>query len=104
MISAFTQFPLPGPMTRAEAREAFSQTASRYRKIKGLIRKYYVLSEDGNTAGGVYLWQSRADAENFYTDEWKHFVGKKYGVEPLVTFFECPVVVDNAAGEIIMDE
>jgi len=103
MITALVQFKLPQPLTREKAREIFSGTAPKYRAIQGLIRKYYVLSQDGGTAGGVYLWNSREDAERLYTDEWKKFILDKYGALPSVTYFESPVVVDNATGEILID-
>jgi hypothetical protein len=83
--------------------EIFSSTTAKYREIHGLIRKYYVLSQDGGTAGGVYLWNSQEDAEHLYTDEWKKFTLDKYGALPSVTYFEIPVIVDNAIGEIVTD-
>ena len=64
------------------------------------MRKCYLLSDDGGTAGGVYLWTSRQAAENVYTDEWRRIVREKYGSEPSVTYFDSPVIVDNVAGEI----
>ena len=103
MITALVQFKLPQPLSREMACEIFSSTAPRYREIHGLIRKYYVLSQDGGTAGGVYLWHSQEDAENLYTDEWKKFILDKYGALPSVTYFESPVIVDNAIGEIVID-
>ena len=103
MITALVQFKLPQPLTREKAREIFSSTAPKYREIQGLIRKYYVLSKDGGTAGGVYLWNSQEDAERLYTDEWRKFIRDKYGAEPSVIYLESPVIVDNAAGEIITD-
>lgn len=101
MITALVQFKLPQRLTREKAREVFSSTAPKYREIPGLIRKYYVLSADGETAGGVYLWNSLADAERLYTEEWKKFIRDKYGADPSVTYFETPVIVDNDSGEII---
>ena len=56
------------------------------------------------TAGGVYAWNSKADAEAMYTDAWRAFVRVKYGTEPTVTYFDCPVVVDNVAQKVIADE
>jgi hypothetical protein len=104
MITALVQFKLPQPVTREEAEEIFSSTAPKYRDVQGLIRKYYILSEDGRIAGGVYLWKSREDAERLYTDEWKRFIVYKYGAEPSVQYFATPVVVDNLTGEIIADD
>jgi len=103
MITALVQIKLPEPMTVDKAQAVFAETAPKYREVKGLIRKYYLLSEDGKTAGGVYLWESRADAEQLYTDDWKAFILQKYGTEPSVTFFASPVIVDNLVGQIIQD-
>jgi hypothetical protein len=103
MVTALVQFKLPQPLTREKAREIFSGTAPKYREVQGLIRKYYLLSKDGGTAGGVYLWNTQEEAESLFTDEWKKFIRDKYGAEPTVTYFESPVVVDNTVGEIITD-
>jgi len=104
MVTALVQFKLPQAVTREKAKEIFSSTAPKYRDFHGLIRKYYLLSEDGKTGGGVYLWRSREDAEQLYTDEWKRFIVEKYGAEPTVHYFATPVVVDNLIGEILTDE
>lgn len=103
MITALVQFKLPEPISREQAREIFSSTAPKYREVHGLIRKYYLISEDGETAGGVYLWKSRADAEQLYNEDWRKFIVAKYGCEPSVVYFTSPVVVDNLVGEIIKD-
>jgi len=104
MITALIQFKLPKPVTRAQAQEIFLSAAPKYRETPGLLRKYYLLSLDGGTGGGVYLWRSREDAERLYTVEWEKFIFDKYGSEPTVTYFESPVIVDNLTGEIIRDE
>ena len=104
MITALVQFKLPEPMSPENAQAVFAETAPKYREVKGLIRKYYLLSEDGATAGGVYLWESREAAEQLYTDDWQAFIMQKYGTMPSVTYFTSPVIVDNLVGQIIMDE
>ena len=104
MITALVQFKLPKPMTTDKAQAVFAETAPKYRKVNGLIRKYYLLSEDGETAGGVYLWQSREAAKQLYTDDWQAFIMQKYGTKPSVTYVASPVIVDNLVGQIIMDD
>jgi hypothetical protein len=104
MITALVQIKHPEPMALDKALAVFAETAPKYTKVKGLIRKYYLLSEDGATAGGVYLWQSREAAEQLYTDDWKAFILQKYGTKPSVTYFASPVIVDNLVGQIIMDD
>lgn len=103
MITTIAEFRLPSPMTREQARETFLGTAPRYRGMAGLVRKYYILSEDGMRVGGVYLWESRAHAERMYTDEWRAFVRERYGSDPVLTWLESPVIVDNVTGEITSD-
>jgi len=104
MITAITTFKLPKPITRDEARTVFLSTAPKYLGVPGLVRKVYVLSQDGSTAGGIYLWNSRAEADAMYTESWKAFVREKYGTDPSVTYFDSPVVVDNVTHEILSDE
>lgn len=103
MITVIVEFKLPEIISRDQAKETFLSTAPKYKGMAGLQRKYYFLSEDGAKTGGVYLWNSRKDADRIYTEEWKTFVRGKYGTDPLITYLECPVVVDNISNEIISD-
>ena len=73
------------------------------RAAEGLFQKIYVLSQDGVTVGGVYLWNSRPEAEAMYTESWRSFVREKYGTDPAVTHVESPVV-DNVAQQVLTDE
>lgn len=95
MITTIVNFKLPAPMTLAQAESAFNGSAPKYQGLPGLVRKYYLLSEDGRTAGGVYLWRSRADAERLYNDEWRRFIRERYGCDPELAYFDSPVIVDN---------
>lgn len=104
MIIVINTIQLPAPITRDEARSIFLSTAPKYQGVAGLVRKCYVLSQDGGTAGGIYLWNSRAEADAMYTEAWRAFVREKYGAEPAVTYLESPVVVDNLTHEIISDD
>ena len=103
MITVIATYKLPKPITRDEARRIFLSTAPKYRGVAGLVRKFYVLSEDGGTVGGIYLWNSRADADAMYTESWRAFVREKYGTDPSLTYFDSPVVVDNLTHEILSD-
>ena len=47
MITALVQFRLPQPVTREKAQQLFAGSAPKYLEASGLIRKYYLLSEDG---------------------------------------------------------
>jgi hypothetical protein len=103
MITVIATYQLPEPLTRDEARRTFLSTAPKYRGVPGLVRKYYVLSEDGNSVGGIYFWNSRADADAMFTESWRAFVREKYGTDPSLAYMDCPVVVDNLTHEILSD-
>jgi len=98
MITPLVQFQLPSPISLAEATRRFESSAPKYQNLQGLIRKYYIRSEDGRIAGGIYLWETRADAEQVYNGEWRERVEKLYGAKPTIAWFDSPVIVDNLAG------
>jgi predicted RNase H-like nuclease len=100
MITAFVQFALAAPISLAEAARRFESSAPKYQNLPGLVRKYYVRAEDGRSAGGIYLWQSRAAAEAVYNGEWRERVEKLYGSKPTIAWFDTPVIVDNQTGTI----
>lgn len=101
MITVLVQFNLPNSMTREQIEAAFSEASTMFYGIPGLIRKYFLLSEDGKTAGGMYLWNSYSDADRFYTESYKQMILTRYGSEPSITYFDSPVIVDNATREPI---
>ncbi len=100
MIVAIVTFRLPQPTSLQDITKTFHSTAPRYQGMRGLLRKNYWLSEDGLRAGGIYVWESRADAERVYTADWKKLVEDKYGVAPTIEFLHSPVMVDNRDGTI----
>jgi hypothetical protein len=103
MITAIVRFKLPPNVKLASAAELFKGSAPKYRNLEGLVRKYYLFDEKTGAAGGVYLWQSRAAAERVYTPEWRKMIAERYGAEPEITYFETPVIVDNARDEVVVD-
>ncbi len=100
MILTLVQFELPEAIDLAEATRRFESSAPKYVDLSGLLRKHYVLSEDGRRAGGVYLWETRAAAEAVYSGEWRDRVAALYGAPPSLLWFESPVTVDNLTGLI----
>jgi hypothetical protein len=100
MIVTITTFNLATPTTLAEITKTFQATAPKYQGVAGLLQKSYFLSEDGKRAGGIYVWETRADAERMYTAEWRKFVEGKYGTPAQVEYLHSPVMVDNRDGSI----
>ncbi|MBK7953450.1 MAG: YdhR family protein [Candidatus Accumulibacter sp.] len=94
---------LPQEEFEAILERAAERGAQTYVNLPGLLRKNYWLSEDGMRAGGIYVWESKARAEAFYTAEWKQVVTRQYGVAPEIVYLLSPVMVDNTAGRIVTD-
>ena len=96
------QFDLP-KRTAEQAIKGATATAPIYRGLaeKGLIRKDYLNGETGT--GGVYLWDSRASAEAWYTEDRIADLTKRFGVRPRLTWYDTHVTVDNLADETRVD-
>jgi hypothetical protein len=96
------QFDLP-KRTEEQAIEGGTSTAPIYRDLgkKGLIRKDYLNGETGT--GGVYLWDSRASAEAWFTEERVAELTKRFGARPRLTWYDTHVTVDNVNGETRVD-
>jgi hypothetical protein len=100
MIVSIVTFKLAKRWTVAEAAAVFKSTAPKYLGKPGLVRKHYYITESGDRAGGIYLWESKVAAEACYTREWKAMVTEKYGAAPEILYAEVPVSVDNVANVI----
>lgn len=101
MITALVQFKLPGPLLIDAARELFAGSAAKFQNYPGLHRKYFLLSEDGMSAGGVYLWESREQADQMYTQTWREELQARFGSAPTITWFDTPMIIDNLTNEVI---
>jgi hypothetical protein len=102
-VVVIVTYHFPAPVSLADVRRAAAKGAQRYLNLPGLLSKHYWLSQDGMRAGGIYVWDSRARAEAFYTPEWKQFFTEQYGVPPEIVYLHSPVMVDNTAGRIVVD-
>jgi hypothetical protein len=96
MITVITRFTVPTTINASEMRAGFTQIAPGFRNVPGLIRKQFLLSADGRTAGGVYLWQEEEAARNFMQQRVAPMIREKYKVEPTIEFYHSPVLVDNS--------
>jgi hypothetical protein len=68
MITAIVLYNLPPDIGLEACRAHFAKIAPDFMPIPGFVRKQFICSSDGRVAGGVYMWESRTDAERFYTD------------------------------------
>jgi hypothetical protein len=103
MITAIVQYKLPPNIDLKACAEHFRNIAPGFREVPGLVRKQFIYAEDG-CAGGVYLWQSRADAEAFYTGPWLDGIRKRYGMDPQIKYFHTACITDNSAEAVLLPD
>ncbi len=80
--------------------ETARQTAPMFRTAPGLLRKDYVRGPEG--FGGVYLWESRAAAEAWFSAEMVAQYTQLVGVEPTITWYDSLLTLDNRTGETLI--
>jgi hypothetical protein len=95
MTTVVTRFPLPANVAAEQVRAGFAEIAPHFRNVPGLVRKQFLLSMDGKTAGGVYLWNDEVAARSFMLERVAPMIRNRYRVEPTIEFFESPVIVEN---------
>ena len=105
MITAIVQFKVAKDADRAQILENMKNVAPKFENMPSLVRKNFLFDGERGIGGGVYTWESREAAEAVYAEAgpWREAIRNLYGVDPEITYFETPVIVDNATGEIKTD-
>lgn len=103
MITAIVLYRLPPSIDREACTAHFRKIAPGFRTVPGLVRKQFIHAEDG-WAGGVYLWESRAEAEAFYSGPWLDGIRERYGMDPEIRYFDTACITDNALAAVLLPE
>ena len=103
MITAIVRYTLPASIGRDACRAHFLKIAEGFGEAKGLRRKQFIWNESG-TAGGVYLWDTLADAKRFYQGPWLQGILERYGVYPDIEYFTTFAMTENPGGKVTVFE
>jgi len=98
---AIVRFPAPAGLSGAKLRAVLQDGVPRYKDLPGLHRKYF--AGNATHGGGIYEWESRAEADAFYNDSWRERLRTDYGAVPQIEFFDVHAVVDNDAHTMHID-
>jgi hypothetical protein len=101
MITEYVIFDLPTGISREEVVAGMREVAPHWRATPDLVRKTFLYDAQANQAGAFYTWTNRAAAERAHDAAWRQRLRDSYGCEPVVRYFETPLVVDNALGQTI---
>jgi hypothetical protein len=95
MITEIVTFEIPADMPREAVLRAFEASAALWRAHPKLQRKNYLYDPEAGLAGGVYTWESRADAQEAHGPEFVARIADTFGSVPTFQYFETPIVVQN---------
>ncbi len=101
MITELVLFDLPSGISRDDVIAGMRATAPAWRANAELVRKNYLYDAAAGQAGGAYLWPSIEAAQRGHDDAWRARIKQMYGSEPVIRYFETPMIVDNAQDELI---
>ena len=99
MIVELVLFRSPPGMDRDAVLQDAKHTLPRWRANKELVRKHYLLSDDG-WGGGLYIWPSREAAEKAHNAEWQAGVEQRTGAKPVMRYFDLLMLLDNEKGTV----
>ena len=68
-------------LTFEEVMEVAHERIDRFRELKGLEQKYYIRDPATGEVGGIYVWESAADLDEYNRSELRASIAEAYKVE-----------------------
>lgn len=103
MITEIVLFDLPSGITREQMIAQFRESIPRWQQNPDMVRKHMIFDLASGKGGGVYLWNSVEDAKRWHDEAFRQRILSFFGSEPTYQYFETPVIVDNAAQDVIVE-
>ncbi|MBC7940778.1 MAG: YdhR family protein [Chitinophagaceae bacterium] len=97
-VGTLVTLAVPVGITKARLRQEFEAAIPIYQKVPGLLRKYFILSEDGRF-GGIYLWQDSGSAQRWFNHAWTERVLKTYGAPATIEWFDTPILLPSTLAD-----
>jgi hypothetical protein len=100
MILELVEFNTPKGWTREQVAEDARHVIDKWRFNKEMLRKHFLLSLDGKTGAGVYIWPSVDAAQKAHGEEWRQSIIKRTGAAPTIRYFDLFLLIDNENGKV----
>ena len=101
MVTAIINWRVAHGIDRKTLIDRFTKSVPVYKGRTGLVRKYICLDLENSRGCGIYLWQTRQQAETFFAMA-RPMIREETGSDPVMTLYETPIVVDNLTGETLI--
>jgi heme-degrading monooxygenase HmoA len=83
----------PAGVSRDQLVAGFRKAAPEHQAIAGLLRKHFIIGDNGASFGGLYLWKDEASAQAWFNDAWHERVRKSYGQDAAIDWFDTPILL-----------
>ena len=103
MITEIVSWGLPDGMSREDTVSKYRLSVPMWQANPDLIHKAFLLDEGTRRAGGVYLWKNIDAAKHAHGEAFQERIRSVFGAAPEFQYFETPIVIDNAAKQVIDD-
>jgi len=100
MILELVEFNTPKGWSREQVVEDARHVIDKWRSNPELLRKHFLLSTDGKTCGGVYVWPSIEAAQKAHDEAWRQSIIKRTGAAPTIRYFDLFLLIDNEQGKV----
>jgi Putative mono-oxygenase ydhR len=95
VIGVNVTFKYDGDLDRERVIKVADTAREMFEGMPGLRFKFFTFDEKQQCATNFYVWESRAAADEFFSEELRERVTGLYGVAPRIEFVDIAQVVDN---------
>ena len=91
-VATLVTIPIPLGIAREKLVAEFNAAVPTYQRVPGLLRKYFIITDDGKF-GGVYLWDKQASGNQWFNESWQQRVRQTYGAAATLEWFNTPILL-----------
>lgn len=104
MQTVLVSYHLPKAPPRRALQEKFVDAAHNiFKGLPGLLSKQFCYDETTGEGQSVYLWETREQAEEFFSPTFMEHFRDTFGVEPTLAYLDILVLTDNRVGDVIVN-
>ena len=104
MQTVLINYTLEAKPDRNTMLEDFAAAAkNKFKGMPGLHSKVFCYDEKTGNGMSIYLWETKEHADRFFTSDFPAHFHSIFGTEPTITFHNPLVVVDNRAGDVLLN-
>ena len=86
-VLAITKVKKPWYAWKSLIIKKMKESIPEYKAAEGLQQKFYAFTEDKKLFGGIYVWESKETAQNWFNQAWFDRTEDKYGKKGSVEYF-----------------